>query len=156
MGATLGPKAVQQMEEIARRVLSGVRNTGGHRARWMGRGSGRNSCPERNEIHQLTLIGSPTTGTLELSFTIDAVTDSVTLNYDDTASEVEDQMETHSEVGAGQVSVSGGPLPDATITIEFTGTLAGTAILPPVLTWGTLSGTGVAAIVSRPQSGHPH
>lgn len=34
MGSTLGPKAVREMEEIARRVLRENRNEGGHRARY--------------------------------------------------------------------------------------------------------------------------
>lgn len=36
MGSTLGPKAIRQIEEIARRVLGETRNEGGHRARYTG------------------------------------------------------------------------------------------------------------------------
>lgn len=77
-------------------------------------------------------------------------------NFDDTAAEVETELETHSEITSGDVDVTGGPLPDTAVVIEFTGDLANTAILPVAVDHGSLTGgSGVAAFVLRWQPGYP-
>ena len=156
MGKTLGPQAEQEIRELIRRGLSEYRNTRGHRAVYRNRGGKGNRCAARNEIHQITIIGSPTTGTFDLDYRVNGVNETLTFNYDDDATEVATALETHSEIGSGDVGVSAGPFPDSTIQIEFQNNLAETAIRLPTGDWSSLTGTGVAAIVSRSQSGHPN
>lgn len=158
MGQTLGPRAIQQMREIAKQVLFGNQNVGArHRRVYRARGSRSTPCPERNEIIQLTVIGQPTTGTLDYTQTISGTPDTVTFNFDDTSTEIQAALESHSEIAAGQVSVTGGPLPNATVTIEFTSGLGGINHPIPTLNWTNLTGgTGVAVIVSVDTQGHPN
>jgi hypothetical protein len=71
MGATLGPKAVRQIEEIARRVLGETRNEGGHRARYTGppinvglilaKTTTTHSSGSTKPVQRYTGISSPTT-----------------------------------------------------------------------------------------------
>lgn len=112
------------------------------------------SCAAQNEIHHITVIGSPTGGTFDLDVTVSGTTETLTFDYDWLASEVEDEYETHSEIASGDVTVTDGPFPDGTVAVEFTGDLAETAIALPVADWSSLTGgSGVAVIVSRAQTG---
>lgn len=129
--------------------------------KWIADVAGNASCQSRNEIIQLTVIGSPTGGTFDLTIDIDGGTgtagETVTLNYNDTSSDVQTALEGHTDIVSGDVSVSGGPLPDATITIEFTGNLASTNIPIPTADWSSLTGgSGVAVIVSVDTQGYPN
>lgn len=139
-----------------REEASRVRNPdSGHRRAYWKRG-GKAKCPDRNETHHLTIFGSPTGGTLTFTLTVNGSAEAMTVDWDATAAEVDTELETHTEIAVGDVSVTGGPLPNATIVIEFIVNLAATAIALPVMNWGSLTGgTGVAAIASRPQSGYP-
>lgn len=118
--------------------------------------SSASECPDRNEIHHLTIIGSPTGGTLACRLLVDATAATLTFNWNDAAAAVQATLETHPEIAGGDVAVTGGPFPNATIAIEFQGSLSGKAIALPILDWASLTGgSGVAAIPSRPQSGFP-
>ncbi len=72
-----------------------------------------------SEVHTLTVTGTPTSGTIELTILGEAVT----LNYDDTAAEAKTAI--NAVLGAGSVDVTGGPLPGTALAIEFTGAYAG-------------------------------
>lgn len=88
------------------------------------------SCPE---VHEVTTSGSPSSGTATLTYVINSVSDTVTINYDDTAAEVLTAMETHSQVTAGDVVCFGGPLPSVAVYIKFAGNLANTVVdLPSI------------------------
>lgn len=114
--------------------------------------SGGGGCTQ-NEIQQVTIFGSPTGGTFDLYFDDEAVE----LNYDDTSTEVQTALEGHSGIASGDVTVTGGPLPNATITIEFTGNLANTNVPIMVADWGSLTGgTGVGVLISVSQPGAPN
>ena len=41
------------------------------------------------------------------------------INYDDTAAEIETEFETHTLIASGDISVIGGPLPDAAVYVVF-------------------------------------
>lgn len=146
------------MDRVSKAVLAHERRPGANDTRHRGRypiGVG-GSCPDRNEIHQLTVLGSPTGGTFDMDLTLNGVTETLTFNYDDTSTEVNTELETHSEAASGDFTVTGGPFPNATMQIEYIQNFAATAISLPTLDWGSLTGgTGMAVIPSRPQSGYP-
>lgn len=86
-------------------------------------------CPE---VHEITTTGSPTSGDFDLTYDIGG-SDTITINYDDTAAEVKTAFETHSGITTGDVVVTGGDLPDVAIYVRFTGNLKGQAIdLPSI------------------------
>lgn len=114
-------------------------------------------CPDRNEIHHITIIGTPTGGTFDLNYNVNGAIETLTFNYDDTSAEVSTVLAGHSEITAADVNVSGDGFPSATMQIEFRGELEATAISLPTADWSALTGgSGVAIIASRPQSGHPN
>lgn len=95
----------------------------------------------QNEIQTLQLFGSPTGGTCDIVF--DGQTASG-VAYNASAATVESALEALSNIGAGNVSCSGGPWPGSTIACEFVSSLAGTAlpemtIDPSGLTGGSIS-----------------
>lgn len=86
------------------------------------------------EVQVVTLPGSPSGGTFTLSFQGQTTGN---LTYDESAADVEAALEALSNIGSGNVSVSGasgGPW-----TIEFTGSLAGTDV-------GQMTGSGANLI----------
>lgn len=82
-------------------------------------------CPE---VHEITTTGQPTAGSSDLPYEFNSVTEDVTINWDDTAAEVQAAFETHSEVVSGDVVVTGGPLPRVAIYIKFAQNHAGQSI----------------------------
>lgn len=76
-----------------------------------------------NETQTVTITGTPTGGTFTLTF--DGQT-TAAIAFDAAAAAVETALEALSNVGAGNVAVTGGALPGAAVTVEFVGTLAGT------------------------------
>lgn len=85
------------------------------------------SCPE---VHEISTTGSPSSGSFDLTYDIGG-SDTVTIAWDDTASEVQTAYETHSGISSGDVSVTGGPLPLVAVYVRFTGDLAGESINLP-------------------------
>lgn len=107
------------------------------------------ACNPRNEIIQVTIIGQPTGGTFDLQLTLDGVTEALEIDFDATDSEVETVLESHSEAASGDFSVSGGPFPNTTMTIEFLQNFAATNIPIPTADWsGLTGGAGVGMIIS--------
>ena len=116
------------------------------------RGAG---CNSRNEIWQLTIFGTPTGGSVDYGVNVLGTTETVTLDYDMTSTEVQTEFEGHSEVGAGNVEVTGGPLPDSAVLVEFKEDLANYAFPKPAIDFSALTGgTGMAAIAIC-YHGHP-
>lgn len=117
---------------------------------------GGGGCDSRNEVWQITILGSPTGGTFDLDLNVLGTTETMQFNWDDTNTEVDTELDTHSEIANGDVSVTGGPFPDATINIEFTGDLANHRMPVPIIDFGSLTGgSGVGVILARYQPGHP-
>src|SRR5690606_28704548 len=73
------------------------------RSRWpVGGGS---SCPDRNEIWDVTIGGTPTGGTFDLSVGIpdsegDLTTTDLTFNFDDDSTEATTELETHANIAS--------------------------------------------------------
>lgn len=95
--------------------------------RIVGGSSAAETCPE---VHELSTTGSPTSGTADLTYIIGS-SDTVTINYDDTAAEIVTAMETHAGVASGDVACTGGPLPAVAIYIIFRNNLANTVFALP-------------------------
>lgn len=106
----------------------------------------------QNEIQTLTLYGSPTGGTCDLIF--DGQT-AAGIAYNAAASAVESALEALSNIGAGNVSCSGGPWPGSTITCEFVSSLAETALPEIAIDPSGLTGGTITASVSQDTAGSP-
>lgn len=109
-----------------------------------GGGGGGVSCPPQNFILDIDISGTPTGGTFDVHLTVNAVTETLTFNYDDDKSAVKTEFETHSEIAVDDVTVTVGPFPGATMRIEFVANLANTDIpLPTSNRSGLIGGVGV-------------
>lgn len=105
---------------------------------------------------QITILGSPTGGTFDLDLNVLGTTETLTFNWDDTATEVDTELDTHTNIADGDVEVTGGPFPDAAINIEFKGELARHRMPAPTIDFGSLTGgSGVGVLLGRYQPGHP-
>ncbi|MBA2116784.1 hypothetical protein [Bremerella alba] len=92
-----------------------------------------------NEVQVVTLPGNPSGGTFTLTFQGQTTAN---LNYDQSSSDLQTALEALSNIGSGDVSVSGddgGPW-----TIEFTGSLAGTDVGQMTASGANLTGGSVA------------
>lgn len=111
-------------------------------------------CGPQNEIQIINVFGSPTGGTFDLDVTVDGTTETMTFNWDDTAAEVETELETHSKIASGDVDCTSGPFPDAAVKVEFQGDRKETDIPIMMPDHGSLTGgSGVAVLVSVDQHG---
>ena len=77
-----------------------------------------------NEVQRLTISGTPAQGSCAVTYG----GQTATINYDDTASEMESSLEALSSIGTGNISCTGGPLPGTPIDYEFIGDLATTNV----------------------------
>lgn len=116
------------------------------------------ACVARNEIWHVTIAGGPTGGTFALQVNVNGTSESKTFNYNDNAAAVDTVLDTHAEIANGDVTVTGGALPNVTVVIEFTGDLAATDIVAggaaPYADWSSLTGgSGVSVTITRFQNG---
>jgi hypothetical protein len=94
-------------------------------------------APVTGDVETLSITGNPTGGTFTLTFG-NQTTGAIAFNA--TAAQVQAALAALSNIGPGNIACSGGPLPAASVTITFAGTLAFAAQLP--ITAGTVSLTG--------------
>jgi sugar lactone lactonase YvrE len=78
-----------------------------------------------DEIQRITASGSPSEGTFTLTYSGQTTS---ALDYDSTAAEVDTALEALSNIDAGDVTCSGGPLPGSVVDVTFTGNLAATNV----------------------------
>lgn len=98
-----------------------------------------------DEIQQVTITGTPTGGTLTLTF--EGQTTSA-LARNATAATVQTALEALSSVGAGNAVVTGGPWPGTAMRVRFTGTLASTNRTQMTATSSLTGGVSPAVAVS--------
>lgn len=98
-----------------------------------------------NEVQTVTVTGSPTGGTFTLTY--DTQTTSA-LPYNATPAAVQTALEALTNIGAGNVTVSGGPLPGTAITVTFKGELANTDVAQMTATSSLTGGSTPAVSVS--------
>jgi len=110
---------------------------------------GGSGCISQNAIMDVTIIGSPTSGTFDMTLTVNSSAEVLTFSYNDATAEVKTELETHTEIDVGDVVVTAGPFSGSTMRIEFTGLLANTNIALPTVTWTALgAGVGTATATS--------
>ncbi|NOX54097.1 MAG: hypothetical protein GXP27_06585, partial [Planctomycetes bacterium] len=78
-----------------------------------------------NEVQSLQIQGNPTGGTFRLAFNGQETAD---LSWDADAAAVDAALEALPTIGLGNVVVTGGPLPNSPLTIEFVGSLVDTNV----------------------------
>ncbi len=119
-----------------------------------GFGYGKFGC---NETQRLTVTGTPTGGTVKLSWENPAGSNQITANidYDCTATEMYDALMALSNIDLGDVSVTGGPWPTYPIDVTFKGAYGRLDVNIIVLNTNALTGgtTPTVGIVERVQGG---
>jgi hypothetical protein len=107
----------------------------------------RRETPQ-NEVQVITISGSPTGGTFTLFFPVgdESVHTTGAISHDATATEVRTFLSALPSIGASNVRVEGGPLPDEPIRILFTGDLANRDV-PQLQAANSLTGPSVATIL---------
>lgn len=137
----------RKVAEATRRVLGGPRTMLSVPYRPAIRQGGGGDCACVT-VHEIATNGAVTGGTVILDVSIDdgsvVTNESVTLNWDDTASEVKTAFVTHSKIASGDIKVKGGPLPDTAVYVIYlsSGTLNRDQS-PPTLNTNSLTGTNV-------------
>ncbi len=139
-------EGAKKVAEATRRVMGGPQSviTVPHRPARTPPGGGC-SCIT---VYEIFFEGSVTGGTLDLDVGVwdgsSTTTETLTLNYDDTRSEVQTEFETHSEIASGDIDVKGGPLPDAGVYVIFKSSGDRNYDQPlPAINSNSLTGTGV-------------
>jgi hypothetical protein len=93
-----------------------------------------------NDVQTLTITGGPTGGTFALTWSGQTT---ATIPWNASAGTVQTALAALSNVGAGNVVCTGGPLPGTAVVVTFTGTLGNTAQVAIAI--GTSSLTGGAS-----------
>lgn len=96
---------------------------------------GETTC---KEIHQLYVTGDPGGGYAEIQYSIpdqdgDLVTETITLDWNATATNFRVALEGHSEIAPQDIECYGGPWPFIALEVEFQGRLSGIVIPEPIL-----------------------
>lgn len=119
-------------------------------------GGGAAPCPSTNCIQQWALAGPPTGGTWTPTLTIDG-TDYTTagpLDFNIAAADIQTALrDALSSFGSAVVDVTGGPIHQATVRVEFKNELGNKQILLPEIDYSTLNGFGIAPVVRFNQIG---
>lgn len=150
---TFDEKGFLRIRETVHRVL-GAPKTGSQQRR-QPPVVGGGSCEDRNERWAVYLTGSISSGNLTLVTTVNGATENVTFAYNASISTVETAFEGHSEIGSGNVVVTGGSLPTTNIQVEFINDLAAKLVPVAMANISGLSGTAVGCIVVRLERGMP-
>lgn len=98
-----------------------------------------------NEVQVLTFYGTPSGGTFTLTY--DGQT-TAAIAYNADAATVDAALEALSNIGAGDVTCTGGSLPGTPITITFGGALANTNVPLITATVSSLTGGSISAAIS--------
>lgn len=116
---------------------------------------GEDGCESQNTIWDVTIFGAPTSGSWTAQVTVNGITETITFQYNDNAVAFAANLATHSEIADIDIRVTAGPLPNATMRVEFIESLANTLILPPTVAWGSFGGgTGRGIMITLTQRGH--
>lgn len=104
---------------------------------WIDGPGWRDLAPKSNEVQSVAITGGPTGGTYTLTYSGQTTAG---IAYDATAAAVRSALEALSNIGAGNVSTSGGPHPGSAVTVTFTGVLAGTDVAQMTASAASLTG----------------
>jgi hypothetical protein len=103
-----------------------------------------------NEKQTVTITGSPDGGTFTLTY--DGQT-TAGIAYDATTDAVDSALEALSNIADGDVVVTGGPLPDTAIVVEFVEALAATDVAEMTISTASLTKTAAAVSVTETVKG---
>jgi hypothetical protein len=105
-----------------------------------------------NEVQTATITGTPTGGNFRLTY---SGQQTATILFDAVAGAVQTALEALSNIGAGNVSVTGGPGPGTPYVITFQGDLSGTDVALITATHTFTGGTSpdIAVVSTTPGSG---
>lgn len=103
-----------------------------------------------SEVQRVEITGAPTGGTFTLTH---AGQTTAAIPYDATASVVQSALTSLSNVGSGDVTGTGGPLPATAVDLAFTGALAGQDIEQMTATGSFTGGTTPAVTVTTVTEG---
>lgn len=112
-------------------------------------GNLRNAGPPvagTSEVQSLAVTGTPTGGTLSLSFR----GQTATVPYNATAAQVQAALTALNTIGGGNLTATGGPLPGSAVVLTFAGTLAKQDVMQIVGSGAALTGgaTPAAAVTT--------
>lgn len=100
-------------------------------------------CPAANAVFMITLAGPPTSGTWAMEWNIGGTNSVLTsVAYNVSAASLVTNIESHANVGSGDVAVTGGPGNTTNFRVEFQGALANQFIETPIIHFGSLAGVG--------------
>jgi len=153
-GYLLGPKALEQIRNTVHAELARVRVATPMRGRWQ-RSGGRSACTAQDDWQDITVLGQPTGGSFTWALTINATSANISIAYNDSAARIQSAIVArHSQVSSGDVTCSGGPLPNSTVRVKFEGNLANQPIDLALANFSALTGgSGMAVITSKAQLG---
>lgn len=148
-------QVIRQLQGQVNDLQRGNKSRGAQLVRSASIPAGGEGCETQNTILDITLFGNPTGGTFDIPLEINGVQELMTLNWDDTSTDVATELATHSELASSDLDVTGGPFPTVTMRVEFIGDQEGINIIPPIADWTDLTGgTGKAIIIAQVQRGH--
>lgn len=103
-----------------------------------------------NEVQTVTITGTPTGGTFTLTYSGQTTS---AIAYDAAASAVDSALEALSNIGAGEVTCAGGPLPGTPVTVTFSGTLGAQPLAEMTATSSLTGGSSPAVAVTTSTPG---
>ena len=106
--------------------------------------------PGTNEVQNVAITGTPTGGTFTLTYSGQTTG---AIAYNATAATVQAALVALSNIGPGDVAVTGGPLPGTAVDVEFTGALGGTNVAGMTHTDSLTGGTAPAVAVTTTTAG---
>jgi Baseplate J-like protein len=106
--------------------------------------------PAVNEKQTVTITGSPTGGTFTLTYSGQTT---AAIAYNANAAAVQSALVALSNIGVGDVTVTGGALPGTAVVVEFTGALAGTNVSQMTASSSLTGGSSPAVTVTTTQGG---
>lgn len=100
--------------------------------------------PAVSEVQSIAITGTPTSGTFKLAF---AGEETAPIAWNATPAAIQSALAALASVGAGNVSVAGGPLPGAPATVTFGGAYAGINV-PQLTATSSLTPSGTVAVTT--------
>ncbi|MGW1998145.1 hypothetical protein [Embleya sp. NPDC001921] len=101
-------------------------------------------APKTSEVQTVTITGGPTGGTFTLTWSGQTT---AAIAYNASAAVVQAALEALSNIGVGDVTCTGGPLPGTAVTVTFGGTLAYTDVAAMTASGASLTGGSSPAVV---------
>lgn len=106
------------------------------------------------EVNTITITGTPTGGSFTISYTgMGSTQTTAAIAYNATAATVQNALQALSNLGAGNVTVTGGPGPGTPYVLTFTGYLASKVITTVTTTDSFTGGSSPASAVVKTTSG---